>query len=179
MVFILIKRAGYNPENPSTEWWNITPSDKNKLDLPIPTRPEIKLFNGGGGYNFLLESDTILELLMAKDWDILEELEHRQKTTYYQRLKENSTNKELKCGWLSPEGEMHYCEYHEHISYVHEVLGSDVPTIEKQGWLHILKGDRGQPPVFVTHEKRITQEQARTLREELGCHVFEEQILYQ
>jgi hypothetical protein len=149
------------------------------LDLPVSIRPEIKLYNSVGGWNCLRESDTVLEILDAKDWDVLEKLKHRKKTTSYQRLKENSTKKELKCGWLSPDGTMHYCEYHEHISYVHEVLGSDVPTIEKHGWLHIVKGDDGQPPIFITHEKRITQDQARTLREELGCRVFDEQILYQ
>jgi hypothetical protein len=72
---------------------------------------------------------------------------------------------------------MHYCEYRDHISYVHEVLGEDVPTIEKQGWIHIRRHDDGSP--YFYSEKRITQEQARTLKEELGCCVFEEQILYQ
>lgn len=176
MVFILIKRE-YNPENPSMEWWKINPSDKERLNLPISNRPEIKLYNSSGGYNCLLDSDTVIEVLEGKDWDILEKLEYREKTTYYQRLKANSTNKELKIGWLSPDGTMHYCEYRDHISYVHEVLGEDVPTIEKQGWIHIRRHDDGSP--YFYSEKRITQEQARTLKEELGCRVFEEQILYQ
>jgi len=170
MVFILIKR-----DLNSIEWWRINASDKDKLDLPRELK--IKLYNGGGGYNFLLDSDIVLEILEAKDWDILEKLEHKEKTTYYQNLKKNSTNKSFKIGWLSPEGEMHYCEYSDHISYVHEILGSDVPTIEKQGWLHIRKYDNGNS--FFTSNKRITLEQARTLREELGISVSDEEILYQ
>lgn len=175
MVFLLLKRHGG-----FVEWWNIDASSKQYLDrYREPNCPQIKLYNGGGGWNELgKESDTILEVLEAKDWDVLEKLEHRQKTSTYKNLVKNSNRKELKCGWLEPNGKMHYCEYHDHISYVHVVLGTDVSEIEKHGWLHILKGDDGGSPSWYS-KNRITQEQARTLREELGCHVFDEQILYQ
>lgn len=174
MVFILIKR-----NNNYIEWWKINPSDKKYLDnYRDPDSPEIKLYNWGGGWNTLgSESDTILEVLEAKNWEVLEKLEHREKTTYYQNLKKNSTDKSLKIGWLSPEGEMHYCDYQEHISYVHEILDSDVPTIEKLGWLHIRKMDDNTP--FFTSDKRITIKQAITLKEELGISVSDEEILYQ
>lgn len=177
MVFVLIKR-----EKPKMVCWFsagvIYQEELKNVRYDSHGCSDIKLENGGGGYNYLVQSDVIVEIVEGKNWDVVETLENREKTSFYQQLKKNSTNKSLKIGWLSPSGVMHYCEYHDHISYVHVVLGSDVPTIEKQGWIHIIKGDNGGPPSYFT-KHRITQDQARTLREELGCHVFEEQILYQ
>jgi len=56
------------------------------------------------------------------------------------------------------------------------ILGEDVPTIEKQGWIHLLRGDDGKP--FYHSDHRITQTQAISLRE-IGVHVFDEEIIYQ
>ena len=171
-IFILIKR-----HNKQIEWWRIDQSSLEHLDQYCdPDCPEIKLYNFSGGWNCISTSDTVLETVEGEDWDVIELLKHRKKTSSYKTLKRNSKKKELKCGWLSPSGEMHYCEYHDHISYVHEILGSDVPTIEKKGWVHVLRGE-GEP--YFYSKKRITQDQARILREELKIHVFEDQILYQ
>lgn len=70
---------------------------------------------------------------------------------------------------------MHYCQYQNHIEYVHVILNSDVPAIEAKGWVHINK----EQTVLVKHNnKRITQAQAKTAREELNLKVFDEDILY-
>ena len=71
---------------------------------------------------------------------------------------------------------MHYCSYQDHIVYVHEVLNSDVPTIEARGWIHIFDNMK---MLWTNNDRRITQAQARTAREELGLDVREEDIMYQ
>lgn len=87
----------------------------------------------------------------------------------------DSTNKSLESGWLSPEGKMHYCDYENHIAYAHVILKSDVPTLEMKGWLHIRKGIT----FLCSNNKynlRISIAQARTAIDELGMRVNEEDI---
>ena len=134
------------------------------------------IFFNGFSYNYLGKDDVILETIKAKGWDSVDTMENRAKTTWYQKLIKNSTDKSLKIGWLSPEGVMHYCKYQDHITYVHEVLNSDVPTIEAQGWIHIFDNMK---MLWANNDRRITQAQARTAREELGLDVREEDIQYQ
>ena len=99
-----------------------------------------------------------------------------KKTTWYKNLVKDSTDESLKIGWLSPDGAMHYCKYQNHISYVHEVLETDVPTIEKMGWLHIMLGDDSKP--FYSTNRKITRAQADKMKA-MGIYVFEDDVLYQ
>jgi hypothetical protein len=162
-TFILIKRFPANTDcPPSFEWWE----QEGK-----------KIYNQSGGYNFLISSDEIVETVKAKDWDILFTPENIAKTTTYKNLVKNSTNKELKCGWLEPNGKMHYCRYQDHITYVDLVLNSSVSEIEDKGWLHVYRNEN--TVVFYANGHRITMAQANTLRDELGLKVFDEDILYQ
>lgn len=159
-TFILIKRTPVNPLcSPRFEWWE---------------KGGDKLYNEGGGWNILLSTDVVIEEIEAKNWDALWTKENIAKTSEYQNLIKDSKNKDLKIGWLAPDGTMHYCQYGDHITYVHVILNSDVPTIEKQGWLHIIKDMS-----YVVPKKRMTYAQAKTIREELGLEVFEDDILYQ
>jgi hypothetical protein len=159
-TFVLLKRFAANPDFPPRfEWWEMGKDGK--------------LFNEGGGWNILISTDVVIETIKLKNWTALWTKENIAKTSHYQTLAKNSTDKSLKIGWLAPDGTMHYCEYSDHISYVHVVLDSDVPTIEEQGWLHIVKGLTSLHP-----KRRMTQSQARTAKEELGLIVFDEDILY-
>lgn len=161
MQFVLLKRTPANPSSkPSFEWRHLNGD---------------RLYNNGGGWNRLSSNDEIIETLELKNWDELWTPENTAKTTEYQNLVEESTDKSLKIGWLAPNGKMHYCRYANHITYVHIVLDSDVPTIEEQGWLHIYAG---MSMVNLRNGRRITHEQARTLREELDINVNDEDILY-
>jgi len=159
-TFILIKRTPPNPlAPPRFEWWEKSGN---------------KLYNEGGGWNFLISSDEVIEEVSAKDWDALFTRENIAKLSDYKNLVSDSKDKSLKIGWLAPDGTMHYCQYRNHISYVHMVLNSDVPTIEEQGWIHIING-----LTYVLPKKRMTQAQAKTIREELGLQVLDQDILYQ
>ena len=60
---------------------------KNKEQLAPPFDATIKLENCGGGYNYLLSKDVILEIVEGKNWDVMDSLEHRSKTSEYQYLK--------------------------------------------------------------------------------------------
>lgn len=174
MVFILVKRklAGSY-----TQWYSIRNKNLlNNIEYNEIGCSDVKLETYGGGHDYLVDSDIVLEILESKDWDVLDLLRNRSKTSEYKELKANSTKKELKIGWLSPSGKMHYCEYHDHIAYVHVVLGKTVPELEEKGWIHVRKDSDGKP--YFDVEKRITQEQAQTLRE-IGARVWDEQIIYQ
>lgn len=162
MKFVLIKRTPPNPScKPYIEWWEITKDNT--------------LFNDAGGWNTLCSTDEILETLELPSWKKLWTTQNKLKTSYYQELINDSTRKELKLGWLAPDGKMHYCQFFNHTDYVHEILNLDVPTIEKRGWIHIY---RGLTHLHPNDGQRMTQEQARTAREELGLLVFDEDILY-
>jgi len=180
-VFILVKSTLGTSTIEQVAWFEVRQLDDLSKREDNQPHEVINLYNWNGGYCCLGSNDEILEIVhidkkRIQAWEELDTIENRKKTTEYQKLAKNSKNKELKLGWLSPSGEMHYCEYQDHISYVHVVLDSDVPTIQKNGWLHIRKHDDGTP--FYTSNKRITQDQAYTLRNELGVHVFDEDILY-
>lgn len=158
-TFILIKRYLGNATKVSFEWWEYDIKDKN-------------LYNQNGGWTALLSTDVILETVKAKNWDVLLTPVNVAKTSEYHTLFANSTNKSIKTGWLAPDGAMHHCKYADHISYVHMILNTTVPEIERLGWLHIFSDMK---TLNVT--KRITQQQAITAREELGLTVFDEDIL--
>ena len=160
MEFILIERKPVNKLCESRfEWWN---------------RVGDKLYNQEGGWNVLDKNDTVLETVYKKNWHALFTPENTAKTSEYKDLVKNSTRKELKAGWLSPEGRMHYCIITDHIRYAHVVLGVDVPELERIGWLHIYKDME-----YLRSGKRMTQAQATTAREELGLKVSDEDILHQ
>ena len=165
-TFVLIKRVLGNGHTGQFvfEWWE-------KGDIH-PKYKAVTLYNEAGGWNTLMESDVILETVKAKNWDMLLTKENIAKTTTYQKLLKDSTDKEIKIGWLAPDGKMHYCHYTNHILYADVVLNTDVPTLESKGWLHIYSGMNGLSP-----EKRMTQAQAYTAREELGLNVRDEDVL--
>lgn len=157
-TFILIKRTLGNSNIILFEWWELFNN---------------RLYNSGGGWNTLLSTDVILETVNAKNWNELLTKENIAKTTEYQTLLTDSTDSSLKIGWLAPDGTMHYCKYQNHISYVHIILNKDVPTLESQGWIHIVHG-----LTYLGSSKRITQAQAKTATEVLGLKVNDEDILY-
>lgn len=157
MTFVLIKRQVGITDKYVFEWWE---------------KCGDKLYNSNGGWNFLISTDTIIETIEGKNWAVVRTLKNRKKTSRYQDLIDNSSNKTFKMGWLSPDGKMHYCEYEDHISYAHIVLESDVPTLENHGWLHIIKNMTG-----ILRKNRITQAQAYTLKNELGIYVADEDII--
>ena len=161
MTFILIKRKLSNDNRARFEWWE---QDGDKL------------FNQAGGWNNLFDSDVIIKKVKAKNWDALFTPENIAETSEYKDLVERSTDKSLKIGWLEPNGKMHYCRYQDHITYVDLILDSTVDEIEKRGWIHIYKGDKG---IFYPVSHRVTVAQADTLRNELGLEVCDEDILYQ
>ena len=165
-TFLLLKRQLSNDNSPRFEWWEKGEKYENTF----------KLYNRAGGWNVIFESDEIVETVQAKDWKALNTPENIAKTTTYQTLVENSTNSELKLGWLSPQGKMHYCTYQNHISYANLILGKDSADLEEEGWLHVYKDNIYLQP---NNGMRMTQEQARTAREELNLRVMDEDILYQ
>ena len=168
-VYVLIHRRFYK----STEWWNIDSTDEQFLNLPLDERPDIKLYNDAGGYNYLLSTDEIKEILHTNDKNEIFSLENRKKTSAYQNFKKQSTNKSLIGGWLAPDGKMYYCEYHDHVDFASTFIGIDSKTLETRGWVHILKsGKRAYPHII----DKITHEQAYTLRNELNCYVDEDNI---
>jgi len=137
---------------------------------------QILLASNGFSWCILGSKDKILETVKAKSWDVVNTIEQRAKTTHYQDLLKDSTDKSLKMGWLSPDGTMHYCKYTNHIEYVHTILESDVPTIEAKGWIHIFADMKHLHP---NSGKRLTQAQARTAREELELEIFDDDVAYQ
>ena len=169
MEIVLLKRKVGASENICFEWWEVGEMDKKYNQR--------RLYNCAGSYNFLCKTDVIIETVTVANWNkFWANPEHIKKTAEYQELAKDSTDKTLKIGWLSPEGKMHYCQYHNHIAYVNVVLNSTASEIEKQGWIHILKN---MSCCCRNNNKRMTQEQARTAREELGLHVFDDDVMYQ
>jgi len=172
LTFILIYRGFYK----SYEWWRITSAKEIKIKKQMPEY-ELRLHNYANGYNLLLSDDVIMEVLEHTSWETIYGKECQAKTSLYKRLRENSNDKSIICGWLSPDGTMHHCEYNDHDAYVHTILNSNVSTIEKQGWLHISKHDDGQP-FYYTPKRKMTQAQAYALKN-MGSEVYECDVLYQ
>jgi hypothetical protein len=164
--FVLIEQTVDSTTKTRVSWYEL-----GEIDAKYKER---RIYNQNGGYCFITKSDKIIETVEANSWD--SELLDNKKTTSYKDLVKDSSDESLKIGWLSPDGTMHYCKYENHISYVHEVLETDVPTIESKGWLHIMLGDDRKP--FYLTTKRITQAQADKLRE-MGINVFDDDIIYQ
>ncbi len=158
--FILIKRiiGDQRSGNPVVfEWW------EQKGD---------KLFTPNGlSWCILLSKDVILERVSCKSWDELLTIDRIRKTSTYQRLYKNSKNKDLKIGWLEPNGKMHYCEYSDHIAYVHLILQTNVPDIERKGWVHIYKD------CDVLYDNNLTLEQKFTVTNELGLKILDNNLL--
>jgi len=164
--FVLIEQFIGNTTFTSISWYEL-----GEIDANYNAR---RIYNQNGGYCYIAKNDKIIETVEASSWD--SELLDNKKTTWYKDLVKDSTDESLKIGWLSPDGTMHYCKYQNHISYVHEVLETDVPTIEDKGWLHIMLGNGKEP--FYSAKKRITQAQAEKMRE-IGITVFDDDIIYQ
>ena len=160
MNFILIKRISGNqrPGNPVVfEWW------EQRGD---------KLFNySGRGWCTLLSNDVIIDRVKCTSWEELLTPERIQKTSKYKRLYDNSKNKSLKIGWLEPNGKMHYCEYSDHIEYVHIVLQNTVEEVERKGWVHIYKNCN------TLYLSKLTPEQLITATEELELKILDNNIL--
>jgi hypothetical protein len=172
LTFILIYRGFYK----TYEWWRITSAKEIEIKKQMPEY-EIKLYNYANGYNSLLSDDVIIEVLEHTSWETIYSPECQAKTSLYKNLRIDSTDKTIITGWLSPDGQMHYCKYNDHITYVHLILNSEVSTIEAQGWLHISKHDNGEPFYF-TPKRKMTQAQANALKK-MGSHVHESDVLYQ
>jgi len=85
MVFILIKRE--NPSYEQIEWWEI--DEESKPLLENFSSNDIKLYNRAGGHNYLLKSDTVLEIVEGKDWSKLDALKYRKRSSLYKELKFN------------------------------------------------------------------------------------------
>lgn len=169
-TFVLVKSyLGAKGQCERIGWFELGELDeRNKLH---------KIYHGNGfSYCYIGKDDEILETIEAENWDAVETPENKAKNTWYQNLVKDATDKSLKIGWLAPDGKMHYCRYENHITYVHEILESDVPTIEELGWIHVYAG---ADTIMPNSGKRMTQEQARTAREELGLNVFDDDIQYQ
>jgi len=80
MRFVLLKR---NSPNLRFEWWEL--DDDNKT-----------IYNQGGGYNFISEEyDEIIEIVEYKSWKKFLTKENLLKTTSYQNLINDSSNKSL------------------------------------------------------------------------------------
>lgn len=177
-TYILIKRTLGTTTITRDEWRRINNDMKDEVTKPVGARCEdIKLFNEGGDYNYLGDNDVVLEVKQTTGNDDFWTLDVRKKTTNYKELVERSKDSSLKAGWLSPDGRMHYCQYNDHISYVHNVLDTTVPMIEAQGWLHIIKGSDGNPFYSSVGKTRMTMAQAKKLKL-MGVHVFDDDVMY-
>jgi len=172
LTFILIYRGFYK----TYEWWRITSAKEIEIKKQMPEY-ELKLYNYANGHNYLMSDDVIMEVLEHTSWDTIYGPDCQAKTSLYKRMKEESTDKTIVCGWLSPDGQMHYCKYNNHVTYVHVILNSEVSKIESQGWLHISKHDDEQPFYF-SPKRKMTQAQAQALKN-MGAYVHEEDVLYQ
>lgn len=164
------------------EYWLIKSTDKKlakKFQEQIfwirPANPKDK-------NSKMHHGDSPSYMYWGKNWKILERVTVEddeqldwKKTSTYKNLVNDSTDSSLKIGWLSPEGKMHYCEYQNHISFVHAVLEKDVPTIEKKGWMHIMEGD-GRRYYSKNNGKRLTVAQAKWLQNEGDFYISEEDI---
>ena len=161
MKFVLIKRQATPNSSIFFEWWNLQGNNK--------------LVNYGRGYTYLLSSDVIIETVELKSWHELWTPENIAKTTEYQTLVIDSTNKNLKIGWLSPDGKMHYCKYQNHILYVHIVLDKTVPEIETEGWVHIYNDHYNYKKFYQT--TKLTDAQKYTIINELGFELLETDLI--
>ena len=163
MKFVLLKRKLGNTEQVRFEWWHLDPDGK-------------KLWNEGWSFNYLSSTDIIVETINLKNWkELWKDKSNIEKTSEYQELIADSNNKELKIGWLAPDGKMHYCKYSNHITYVHLILESDVKQLENLGWIHIYKSYYDHEIFFQTG--KLTDAQKYTIVNELGFKLGETDLM--
>lgn len=111
-----------------------------------------KKINRVGGYNFIRETDEVLEEVEAEDFEDLD-----WTNTFL-----NNPNE--KCGWVSPDGKFYGCKSMDHINCIELVCKLSMSQAEKLGWAHLYYDKT------YYCEKQLTIEQARTLSEK-GCEL--------
>lgn len=152
----------------------------NQIDIQWYEMMEIdgrtRLYNEYGGYHYLSSDDKINLIIETEDWITLLTKDRVKLTSAYKKLLEESSNSNLKTGWLDINGKMHYCHSTCHISYAEIILDSTPDKLQKTGWLHIYEYDNR---IYYSsyNNNRITYNQAIFLRDN-GLDISDEDILY-
>lgn len=111
-----------------------------------------KKINRVGGYNYISETDEVLEESEAEDFEDLD-----WTNTYL-----NNPNEES--GWVSPDGKFYGCKSMDHINCIELVCKLSMTEAEKLGWAHLYYDNT------YYCKRELTIEQARTLSEK-GCEL--------
>lgn len=110
----------------------------------------------GGGFN--VGSEEVLATAMAFSEDELPQ----EQTTSYRRYMEAQTDERLFTGWLSPDGKLLRCAYHEHDDFCHVVMKMNVTEAQDKGWMKVHL-DRADGPWGASFLDGPTEAQAKTL----------------
>lgn len=129
-----------------------------------------KWYNSPGGRSWQSKSEShiVLETATVEDEFELD----MTKTSLGQRLLAQSKDDSLAEGWLSPEGEAHYCQHHEQDLYAWYVLRREVRDLEQEGWGRLGRSGDGWVASFgydydTGEERQPTEAQAEWLLERM------------
>lgn len=108
----------------------------------------------GGGWCPKSKDDVVLEVAEIDEYDF-QQLDWT-KTGYYKTEGDH--------GWLSPEGQMYYCDYAEHDAVAYYILKRPSQALVEEGWVRVNGPGRPKEYTFSCPEKDPTPAQLEWLK---------------